>query len=656
MAIQIARPAKLAPTVVRDTGFWRKSRRVLGRDWPVAYLFALPMALLLFGLIGYPLVRALILSFYNVQGVTNRGWYGLTNYERLWNDFRFRDSVWITVKFATISVLFKFIIGLGAAHLLSYRGLRFRSIFTGLVLLPWIVPEVVAAFAWRGLYDPVFGGLNRLLLELGLIDKGLSWLGDYELALPSVIAVNVWKGIPFFTVIFFAGMKAIDRELYDAASVDGANPWQRFMAVTLPGLRYVIIVACLLSLIWTMNAFGLVYLLNGGAAGTRLFSILSYEYAIGQNRYSAGVAVAMAVVPGLLILIIILGRYLRGDVATTEPRTGVLGAIGWLLGLPFRLAASLLLFAVGIVVRPFELVFGAVGRASHAVFVGNNLAREGNYRRSLRRFSSVTVYTLLGILLVFLLFPFYWVVITAFKTDSQIREFNSVFWPSPWSTEHFRYMLQETDFPRWFWNTVQVAVVSTAISVFVAAFGAYALVRLRWRGAGTMSTMILFAYLMPTVMLFLPLYRIFTELHLINRLGVLMIAYPTFGLPFACWLLMGYYRSIPKELEEASLLDGANHLQTFWKVVLPLTLPALLTVALFAITSAWNEFLFAYVFVAPSSSQTLPVGLGKMVIGDIFPFGNIFAASIMTAIPVVIIYAIAQRFMVEGLTAGSVKG
>jgi multiple sugar transport system permease protein len=248
------------------------------------------------------------------------------------------------------------------------------------------------------------------------------------------------------------------------------------------------------------------------------------------------------------------------------------------------------------------------------------------------------------------------VVITAFKSDTQIRQFDSVFWPSPWTTDHFRYMLDETAFPRWFWNTVQVAVVSTLISVFVAAFGAYALVRLRWRGAGTMSTMILFAYLMPTVMLFLPLYRIFTELHLINRLGVLMVAYPAFGLPFACWLLMGYYRSIPKELEDASLLDGANHFQTFWRIILPLTLPALLTVALFAITSAWNEFLFAFVFITPESAQTLPVGLGKMVIGDIFPFGNIFAASIMMAVPVTLIYALAQRFMVEGLTAGSVKG
>src|SRR5690606_26670803 len=139
----------------------------------------------------------------------------------------------------------------------------------------------------------------------------------------------------------------------------------------------------------------------------------------------------------------------------------------------------------------------------------------------------------------------------------------------------------------------------------------------------------------------------FTNLKLINTLGALMVAYPTFGLPFACWLLMGYYRSIPKDLEEAALLDGANHFQCFVRIVLPLTLPALLAVALFAVTSAWNEFLLAFVLVAPESSRTLPVGLGNMVVGDIFPFGQMFAASVMTAIPVTIIYMTAQRFMVE---------
>jgi multiple sugar transport system permease protein len=658
MAIQIARPAKLAPSVSRPGVLWRHSRRVLGRDWPVAYLFVLPTVLLLFGLIGYPLVRAVILSFYNVTGITNRGWYGLTNYQRLWTDARFRASVVTTFEFATISVFFKFWIGIGAAHLLSYKRLHFRSILTGLVLLPWIIPEVVAAMTWQGLYDPIFGGLNTVLLKLGIIDVGISWLGDYNLALPSVIAVNVWKGVPFFTVIFLAGMKAIDRELYDAAAVDGANAWQRFLVITLPGLRYVIIVACLLSLIWTLNAFGLVFLLTGGGPGgtTRLFSILAYEYAIGSLRYSAGVAVAMSVVPVLLVLIIILGRYLRGDVDSSSDRSGVLAQIGWLIGWPVRTAVRLLLFVLGILLRPVEWCCGAVASAAHAAYLRGDPERERSYRRLNRRLVDLFVYSALGLLLLVLLFPFFWVVVTAFKTDDQIRTFDSVFWPSPWTTANFRFMLQETAFPRWFWNSVQVAAVSTLISVFVAAFGAYALVRLRWRGAGVMSTSIMFAYLMPTVMLFIPLYRIFTELHLINRLGVLMIAYPTFGLPFACWLLMGYYRSIPKELEEAALIDGANHFQTFWRIVLPLTMPALLTVALFAITSAWNEFLLAYVFITPESSRTLPVGLGTMMIGDIFPFGKMFAASIMTAVPVTIVYALAQRFMVEGLTAGSVKG
>ncbi|HEV2066178.1 MAG TPA: sugar ABC transporter permease, partial [Thermomicrobiales bacterium] len=292
MAIHTAEQKTVAPRVdvPASSRFWRVSKRILGRDWPVGFLFVAPTVILLFGLIGYPLFDALRLSFYNVTGVTNRGWVGLGNYERLWGDARFRDAVWNTVQFAGISVFIKFWLGLAAATLLNRAGLRFSSVLTGLVLLPWIIPEVVAALTWRGLYDPIFGGLNVLLIQLGVIDTGIVWLGNYDLALPSVIAVNVWKGIPFFTIIFLAGLKAIDKELYDAAAVDGANGWNRFRDITLPGLRYVIVVACLLSLIWTLNAFGLIYLLTGGGPGgaTRLFSILSYEYALGQMRYSMG--------------------------------------------------------------------------------------------------------------------------------------------------------------------------------------------------------------------------------------------------------------------------------------------------------------------------------------------------------------------------------
>jgi multiple sugar transport system permease protein len=660
MAVESARQTTDARQVAapRASTFWRRSRRFLGRDWPVGYLFVAPTLILLFGLIGYPLFDALRLSFYNVTGITNRGFVGLDNYERLWSDRQFRESVWVTVQFAVVSVFFKFWIGLSAALILNRSGLRFRSVLTGLVLLPWIVPEVVAALTWRGLYDPIFGGLNVLLIQLGIIDTGIAWLGNFDLALPAVITVNVWKGIPFFTILLLAGLKAIDNELYDAASVDGAGAWHKFRDITLPGLRYVIIVACLLSLIWTLNAFGLVFLMTGGGPGgaTRMFSILSYEYALGSFRYSMGVSVAMAIVPALLVLIVVLGRYMRVDNDSGAKQPGLMSQIGSVIAWPFAQLASLVVRAIGIVLWPVGWTVQTVGNAVHDAYVGDDQERERSYRRITSRLSGVLSYGWLTLLLLFLLFPFYWVIMTSFKGNDQIRTMSSPFWPSPWTAENYRHMLMETEFPRWFWNTVQVAAVSTVISVSVAALGAYALVRLRWRGAGMIQTAILFAYLMPTVMLFIPLYQIFTNLHLINTLGSLMIAYPTFGLPFACWLLMGYYRSIPKDLEEAALLDGANHFQCFVQIVLPLTLPALLAVALFAVTSAWNEFLLAFVLVAPESARTLPVGLGNMVVGDIFPFGQMFAASVMTAIPVTIIYMTAQRFMVEGLTAGSVKG
>lgn len=658
MAIESIRQVPQVVSSTRSASFLKQSKRVLGRDWPVAYVFIAPLVILLFGLIAYPLVRGVILSFHNYTGITDRGWVGLQNYERLWEDRQFRDSVWTTVKYATIAVFFKFWIGLLAALLLHWEGLRYKSIFTGLILLPWVIPDIVAALTWRGIYDPIFGGLNQLLLKLGLIDKGISWLGDFDLALPSVIAVNVWKGIPFFTIVLLAGLKALDTELFDAAAVDGANAWRRFVDITLPGLRYVIIVGCLLSLIWTLNSFGQVFLLTGGGPGgaTRLFSILAYEYAIAGLRYSAGVAVAMSVVPVLLILIIILGRYMQGDPDAVQIKEGSFARVARILSWPFAIVMRAVLFALILIGDVFERIIGTISGALARAYTGGNPGREGEWRRLTRRLGTVGAYSLLTVLLFFLLFPFYWVIVTAFKTNEQMRTFESVFWPSPWTTEHFNFMLTETDFPRWFMNTIQVAVVSCAISVLVGALGAYGLVRLNWRGASFLSTAILFAYLMPTVMMFIPLYRIFTELKLINTLGALMVAYPTFGLPFATWLLMGYYRSLPRELEDAAMVDGANRFQAFFRIILPLMKPALMAVALFAITAAWDEFLFAFVFITSESRRTLPVGLQTMVIGDIFPWGQMFAASIMTSVPVVIIYALAQRFMIAGLSAGSVKG
>ncbi|HVB96735.1 MAG TPA: carbohydrate ABC transporter permease, partial [Chloroflexota bacterium] len=167
---------------------------------------------------------------------------------------------------------------------------------------------------------------------------------------------------------------------------------------------------------------------------------------------------------------------------------------------------------------------------------------------------------------------------------------------------------------------------------------------------------LLLTYMMPGVAMLIPLYQIMAYLHLVNTLTALEIAYPSSLIPFACWLLMSYYRSIPEELEEAAVIDGANRVQTFFYLILPLSVPALFAVTLFAVTNAWNEFFLAYILLQSGRNLTLPVGMAQMIFGDSYPQGQLMAAALLMAIPVIVLYSFAQRFMLSGLTLGSVKG
>lgn len=641
--------------VAARPGWWVVSRRVLGRDWPIGWLFFLPTLVLLFGLIGYPFVRALWLSFFNVVGVREGAFVGLQNYVNLWSDDLFRRSIWTTINFTFFSEVFKFTIGISVALLLNNIP-RWGSVLGGIVLLPYIVPEIVRALAWRILLDPLFGGLNYIVVNvLHLMSKGPSYLADTSTALPSVITVNVWSGIPFFVILFLAGLKAIDRELYDAAAVDGANAWRRFLHVTLPGLRYVIIVATLLSTIFTFNNFNLTYLLTGGGPGgaTRVYAILAYEYAIQALRTSAGVAVAMTVAPFLFILILFLGRYMmrREDIAHTRDEEGPVWRAVMVLLWPFRMVLRAILAAFWAVNGVAESAFGALASSTRSANSSPNVASATR-----KRIGQGVLYVIMAVVLLWVLLPFYFIVVTAFKSTVQIQQVESMFWPTPWTIEHFIFLFTKLPFATWYANTILVAFVSTIVSMFAASLGAYALVRLRWKGVGPLSTSVLLAYLMPPSLMFIPLYAILTQLHIINTDAALMVTYPTVVLPFATWLMMGYYRSIPEELEDAALIDGCNRFQTYYRVVLPLVRPALLAVAMFSVTQAWNEFLYAKTFLRSTETFTLPVGLGQLLVADVQPWGELMAGALLTALPVVVLYMIGQKFMIAGLTAGSVKG
>jgi multiple sugar transport system permease protein len=397
-----------------------------------------------------------------------------------------------------------------------------------------------------------------------------------------------------------------------------------------------------------------VYLLTGGGPGgaTRLYSILAYEKAITGLRFGPGAAVALSMAPVLAIFILVLARFMRRDESAGHGKDGPVDRLfGW-TGRGLAWLFNLVMWPIEQLVAGVEALLRGAGRLLSGGRPNGQLLR----RRQRRGVELLLQWLLMLPLLLFVLFPFYWVFITAFKSNLQIQRYESIYWPNPWTLEQFQSLLFTTPYLSWFTNTVIVATSTTVISVFLSALAGYALARLRFTGAGALTTLLLITYLLPGSLLFIPLYRILTTLGLINSYAALIATYPTFLMPFATWVMLGYYRSIPVDLEDAAMIDGATRLGAFWRITLPLAAPALLSVTLFAFTNAWNEFLFAFVFITRETLFTLPVGLQQLVFGDIYPWGQLMGASLLMAVPVVALYIYAQKYMVEGLTAGSVKG
>jgi len=268
----------------------------------------------------------------------------------------------------------------------------------------------------------------------------------------------------------------------------------------------------------------------------------------------------------------------------------------------------------------------------------------------------VTVYLPLCIFLFVLLFPFYWMAITAFKPNAELlsRDGNP-FWVIAPTLAHVKKLLFDTAYPQWMWNTVLVSVVSTFFSLTASVLAAYAIERLRFSGAKHTGLAIFLAYLVPPSILFIPLSSVVFELGLFDTRLALILTYPTFLIPFCTWLLMGYFRTIPFELEECALIDGATRWQILIKIVLPLAVPGLISAGIFAFTLSWNEFIYALTFVSSSEIKTLPVGVvTELVEGDVYHWGSLMAGALFGSLPVAFIYSFFVEYYVSGMT-GSVK-
>jgi multiple sugar transport system permease protein len=269
----------------------------------------------------------------------------------------------------------------------------------------------------------------------------------------------------------------------------------------------------------------------------------------------------------------------------------------------------------------------------------------------------VTVYLPLACFVIVLLFPFYWMAITTFKPNNELynyKDFNPLFVHSP-TLANVKKLFFDTDYPRWLWTTMLIAAAATALSIFASVLAAYAIQRLRFRGANWVGLAIYLAYLVPPSILFIPLAAMVVKLGLFDSPLALILTYPTFLVPFCTWLLIGYFKSIPYELEECALIDGASRLQILRKITLPLAVPGLISAGIFAFTLSWNEFIYALAFIQSSEKKTLPVAvLTQLVQGDDYQWGALMAGALFGSIPVALFYSFFVDYYVSSLT-GAVK-
>lgn len=281
--------------------------------------------------------------------------------------------------------------------------------------------------------------------------------------------------------------------------------------------------------------------------------------------------------------------------------------------------------------------------------------RRSRHIRPKQLIAPIVTHTLLILITLFAIAPLAWAMSSAFKTNSEILTGLNFFPRNP-TLENFDFVLNGTEFPRWLRNSLLVAFGTTLCALVIGSLAGYAMSRWRFRGRAVYGNTLLIVQMFPGVMLAIPLFLLLSDYGLIDTLWALLLTYLTFALAFAVWMLKGYFDAIPREIEEAALIDGANRMQILWRIVLPLAGPGITTVAVFTFLLAWNEFFFAYVFLASPEKFTLSIGMYSFIQQFTTQWGNIMAAGTLTTLPVLAFFFILQRALTRGLISGAMKG
>ena len=514
-------------------------------------------------------------------------------------------TLWNSVVWVFGSVILQFVFGFAAALLLQ-QAFRGRALVRTLTLLPWIIPGVVVGLIWQWLYQPNYGVINDLLIRAGWMHERVAWLSSPDTAMAAVVFTNVWRGIPFFAIMLLAGLQSVPDELYEAAHVDGAGVLSRFWHITLPLLRPIIVVATATRIIWTFNYADLIFVMTGGGPANATQITSTYTLAAGLFE------------PRLRLCRRALGRAAARDA-----------------GLHRALSAR------------------------HQGRRGNRMTRRRAPKDLAERLlAGPVVWIGLVLLTAFALGPFIWMLLTSLKDRQELYATPLQYLPVHPTFENYidAWTSPVTPFSRFFLNSLWVCSVTMVATTAVSVLAGYAIARFRFAGRDALLLIFLATQMFPSVLLIAPLLTQWRALGLIDTYQALIYSNFSFTVPFTVWMMVGYFSSIPRDLEESAMIDGCNHFGALCRIVLPLAAPGIAATAIFAFVVSWSELLFAISFTTETNMRTLSAGLLYMVGQYEVQWGPLSAGVILSTVPVAVLFSFLQRHLIHGLTAGAVKG
>jgi multiple sugar transport system permease protein len=636
----------------------RGGRRQRAALDPVPWLA--PSVLLILLVIAFPAAEMVRSSFLRItQTGLATGGNGLGNYQRLLGEPALPGVVWHTVVWVVLVVGVTVLVSLPLAQFLdkSFAGRRLVRLA---LLVPWAASLVMTATVWRYIYEGAYGPLNRVLMDLGLLDQPVEWYKDARFAFWSLIVIGIVVSVPFTTYVFLAGLQTIPGELHEAARIDGAGPWQVWRRVTLPLLRPSLLVAVVLNAIYVFNSFPIIWIITGKIPGYGTDTTITFMYKIAFGpgpQLDAGEAAALAVL-NVLFLLVVVTLYLRRvtwdetDVAVAPRREGRLGRVSRPVGDLLRRAAA----GMAAAVRPARPLLSPVRRA------GRRLAA------AWRRLRPVGLPVVGAVVALFFLAPYGVMLLGALRSDQDLFSVPARYLPARWEWSNFVDVWGQVPLLAYLKATLVIAGITTLIVLVVSLPAAWFAARHRFRGRNLFLYLILATQMFAPVALVVGLYREYALVDtVLANLGLglratwsywaIILVYSAFNLAFAVWILSGYFRSIPREIEEAALIDGLGRFRVLLRVVLPLAKPAVVTALIFTFIQVWNEFVVALtLFNDPSRNrQTLTVGIQQFVGLYETRYQYLFVASLIGIVPVLVLFATIERYLMGGLTAGSVK-